>query len=142
MADKLLKAAQRARQDMWKSMKNGVWIHGYEYYKPPEEISYRYPAPGSCPLDESDHPNLYKNDWKTPFRNSEYNIARIETKYDDDDPRQATSYISAKPSFDTTGKRGHYDQNILNQQQPSSDYHHVLYENFDPESEEMIGELW
>ena len=109
MADKIAKAANRARFDMWQSFKNGLKIKGYEYYEPPQELTYRYPAPGSCPLDELDHPNLYKNDWKTPFRTSEYNISKIEQVYDDEDPRQATSYVSFKPTLDPNGKRGKYD---------------------------------
>jgi hypothetical protein len=49
-------------------------ITGYKYYVPPPEVKYRYPAPGSCALDVDDHPNLYKNNWKTPFRQSDYNV--------------------------------------------------------------------
>jgi hypothetical protein len=49
-------------------------VKGYNYYKPPPEIKYRYPAPGSAPHDEVDHPNLYKKHWKTPYRESPYNI--------------------------------------------------------------------
>lgn len=49
-------------------------MKGHKYYDIPKEIKYRYPAPGSCPLDVEDHPNLYKKHWKTPFRHSPYNI--------------------------------------------------------------------
>jgi len=49
-------------------------VKGYNYYKPPPEIKYRYPAPGSAPHDQNDHPNLYKAHWKTPYRESPYNI--------------------------------------------------------------------
>ena len=113
MTDKILKAAQRARMNAWTSFKAGINLHGYEYYKPPAEVNYRYPAPGSCPLDEDDHPNLYKNDWKTPFRQSEYNIQKIEMVFDDEDPRQAENYISNIPGFDaTSGRAANYDYKV------------------------------
>jgi len=32
---------------MWNAFREAVNIPGYEYYKPPPEIKYRYPAPGS-----------------------------------------------------------------------------------------------
>jgi hypothetical protein len=63
-----------ARADAWSAFKAGISIRGYKYYEPPKELKYRYPAPGSCPHDVEDYPHLYKNDWKTPFRQSEYNI--------------------------------------------------------------------
>ena len=44
-------------------------------------IKYRYPAPGSAPLDRVDHPNLFKKHWKTPFRSSPYNIRMKEKTY-------------------------------------------------------------
>lgn len=56
-------------------------VKGHEYYKIPSEIRYRYPAPGSCPLDETDHPNLFKKHWKTPFRDSPFNIRSKEKTY-------------------------------------------------------------
>lgn len=89
MADKIAKVARKARLDMWNHFKTGINMKGYEYYQPPDEVMYRYPAPGSCALDENDHQNLYNEDWKTPFRQSVYNISKIEIIRDDDDPRQA-----------------------------------------------------
>lgn len=59
MADKIFKAAKKARLDAWGAFKRGINLHGYEYYKPPDEIKYRYPAPGSCPLDANDHHHMY-----------------------------------------------------------------------------------
>ena len=58
-----------------------VSVKGHYYYDIPPELKYRYPAPGSCPLDKSDHPNLYKKHWKTPFRESPYNIRQKEKTY-------------------------------------------------------------
>ena len=78
MTDKVVKVVSKAKNELWGSFKSAISIKGYHYYKPPVEVKYRYPAPGSCALDEEDHFNLYKNDWKEPFRTSEYNITRIE----------------------------------------------------------------
>lgn len=73
MADKVVKFASKARADLWGAFKNGISLTGYSYYEPPAGVAYRYPAPGSCSLDKEDHINLYKNDWKEPFRTSDYN---------------------------------------------------------------------
>lgn len=58
----------------------GVNIKGYEYYNIPGEIRMRYPAPGSVALDEVSYPHLFKKHWKTPFRDSQFNIRRKEKK--------------------------------------------------------------
>jgi len=87
MANKLVTAVKKSRADAWGAFKSAISIKGYKYYEMPEAVAYRYPAPGSCALDETDHPNLYKNDWKTPFRTSEYNIRPIEQTLRDDDPK-------------------------------------------------------
>lgn len=70
--DKLATAVNRTRLNWWDAFKKGINIKGYEYYKPPGEIKYRYPAPGSCPIDDEDHP--YNEHYKTPFKASHYNI--------------------------------------------------------------------
>ena len=98
--DKIVKAVKRSRADAWDAFKRGISITGYRYYDIPPEIKYRYPAPGSCPMSVEDHPNLYKNDWKLPFRVSEYNIAKIEMRIEDDDPRQNVQYHAFLPEFD------------------------------------------
>jgi len=87
MVDRIIKTVKKSRADAWDAFKRSISITGYKYYVPPPEVKYRFPAPGSCALDQDDHPNLYKNDWKTPFRQSDYNIQKIELIYDDDDPR-------------------------------------------------------
>ena len=86
---KYIQNANTVRKGAWQSFKNGIRLPGYAYYEPPKEVMYRYPAPGSNPLDEDDHPNLYKNDWKLTFRDSEYNISTQEQVLEDEDPRQA-----------------------------------------------------
>lgn len=72
--DKIIKKINSTRLNWWDAFKNSISIPGYGYYKPPPEIKYRYPAPGSYPMDPSDHPNLFKEDWKVPFRDSSYNV--------------------------------------------------------------------
>ena len=106
--DKLIKRAKGVRANAWDAFKEGLKIPGYKYYQPPPEVKYRFPAPGSCAMDEHDHPNLYKNDWKTPFRHSDYNTTKIEMKYDDEDPRQAENFISKLPSFDESNPNDKY----------------------------------
>jgi len=72
--DKVVGRLNQTRLNWWQAFKQGVNLKGYNYYKPPPELKYRYPAPGSAPLDPVDHPNLYKKHWKTPYRESPYNI--------------------------------------------------------------------
>ena len=52
----------------------GINLKGYNYYKPPPELKYRYPAPGSHAIDRESYPNVFKKHWKTPYRESPYNI--------------------------------------------------------------------
>jgi len=68
MVDRIIKTVKKGRADAWDAFKKTLSITGYKYYVPPVEVKYRYPAPGSCALDVEDHPNLYKNNWKIPFR--------------------------------------------------------------------------
>lgn len=79
--DKVVKGIKRTRADAWGAFINGIKLKGYKYYEIPDGIKYRFPAPGSCAHDKEDHFNLYKNDWKTPFRMSEYNVRDIELVY-------------------------------------------------------------
>ena len=118
MVDRVVKAVKKGRGDMWDAFKKTISITGYKYYEPPEGIKYRFPSPGSCSLDVADHPNLYKNDWKTPFRTSEYNVSKVEWAYDDEDPRQAINYVGALPKIaDASHKRNHgYDSaNVIDE---------------------------
>lgn len=78
MTDKVVNAVYKTRKELWNSFKQAISIKGYHYYQPPPEVKYRYPAPGSCAFDQEDHFHMYKNDWKEPFRTSEYNISRKE----------------------------------------------------------------
>jgi hypothetical protein len=80
MVDKILTKASQTRKNWYEAFKMGCNIKGYEYYKYPDEIRYRYPAPGSVALDEVSYPHLFKKHWKIPFRDSPYNIRRKEKK--------------------------------------------------------------
>ena len=81
MVDRLVAKARKTRTNWWEAFKLAGRVRGHEYYEIPDAIQYRYPAPGSCPVDQSDHPNLYKKHWKTPFRDSPYNIRPKEKTY-------------------------------------------------------------
>jgi len=96
--DKVLGKINHTRLNWWQAFKLGIHLKGYDYYKPPPELKYRYPAPGSCPLDQVDHPHLYKKHWKTPYRESPYNIQKKERKITDDENVEV--YASYFPEFD------------------------------------------
>jgi hypothetical protein len=80
MVDKVIYKVKRNNHAMWDAFKASVNLHGYKYYDIPPEIRYRYPAPGSCSNDKHNQPHLYKHHWKTPFRDSPYNIRPIEKR--------------------------------------------------------------
>jgi hypothetical protein len=142
MADKIVRAVKKSRADVWSSFKKGISITGYKYYKPPAEIKYRYPAPGSCALDNTDHRHMYRLDWKTPFRQSDYNVRSKELQFADDDPRSATNYVAAIPEFDGSHKRfGGYDQAWLDKAIPDSPSQ-VMYPELTDGSEALKDELW
>lgn len=65
---------KQSRENMWNSFKAFCRLRGYKYYDIPKELKYRYPAPGSVPHTQADKPHLYKLHYKTPFKESHYNI--------------------------------------------------------------------
>ena len=97
MVDKLLNKATLAGNNWWRALRAAGQVRGHAYYEIPKEIKYRYPAPGSCPLDRNDHPNLFKEHWKQPFRGSIYNIRPIEKKLRDEGTER---FIAEIPTFD------------------------------------------
>lgn len=146
MADKVINTVKKARGDMWSAFKVGLQIKGYKYYQPPSAIKYRYPAPGSCSMDVTDHFNLYKNDWKTPYRTSDYNVQKIEVSYRDDDPEQAENCISKIPTWDVDHPtHGPYDQIMVNEFQPKIKSE-VLFGDVEdltgPEMRDALWEVW
>ena len=114
--DKLLGKVNQTRLNWYQAFKNGISVKGYEYYKPPGELKYRYPAPGSHPHEQVDHPHLYKKHWKTPFRESPYNIQKKEKRITDDE--NVEIYASPVPDF---GPNDYHDQLIMREQMPSLD---------------------
>lgn len=142
MADKIVNAVKKSRADVWSSFKKGISITGYKYYKPHDEVKYRYPAPGSCALDNVDRRHMYKLDWKTPFRVSEYNVRSQELRYDDDDPRTAANYVAAIPEFDGDHPRfGKYDQWSLDSAIPEVKSG-IIHQELDMQSSDLKDELW
>ena len=83
MVDKAIRKIAKTKDNVWAAFKLSLNLKGYEYYKPPPELRYRYPAPGSSPHHKEDHPHLYKTHYKTPYRYSHYNIQKIEKKITD-----------------------------------------------------------
>jgi len=97
MADKLVNAVKKSRADVWSAFKKSISLQGYKYYQPPQEIKYRYPAPGSVALDEADKRFQEKLDWKTPYKNTNYYVRPTEPLPDDEDPAITTNHISGIP---------------------------------------------
>ena len=97
--DRIFKRVNKTRTNWLEAFKVSCNIHGYNYYEMPGEIRYRYPAPGSCDLDKTSHPHLFKRHWKLPFRDSPFNIRpmpNIVAQADDHD-----HYISEMPRLDS-----------------------------------------
>lgn len=138
MVDRVVKRAYQARDNWWGAVKAGVNLHGYYYYEIPPNLRYRYPAPGSCMLDKQNQPHMFKKHWKTPFRNSPYNI-RPQYKQIPDalKPKQQ---VPAIPQFDETTEIGRL---MMLEQQPKTDD----LEIFEPAggslySQEMKDAIW
>lgn len=50
--EKIATKVNKTRLNWWEAFKLFINMQGYEYYKPPPELKYRYPAPGSVPLSQ------------------------------------------------------------------------------------------
>lgn len=96
--DKVVTTFRVTRDRWYETFKLARGVRGHQYYKIPDGIKYRYPAPGSCAQDKENSPNLFKKHWKTPFRDSPYNIRPQEKKYDD--MENTDHCIQAIPEFD------------------------------------------
>ena len=136
--DKVYLRLNATRHNWWEAFKLSISIKGYKYYKPPPELKYRYPAPGSAPLDEVDHPNLYKNHWKTPYRDSHYNIQKKERPITD--LENVEVYASSTPEF---SPNDYYDELITREMLPDPRGVKPLNEGFAEQSiEDKRAELW
>ena len=139
MVDKLLSKARKTRKNWFEAFRMGVAVKGDEYYDIPVELKYRYPAPGSCPLDKSDHPNLYKKHWKTPFRQSNYNIRQKEKTYTT--AENTEHFIEKIPTLDAATSA--FEAKALLQPMPNTDDLKLMEEKDSaPDSDEMIAEMW
>lgn len=76
--DKLVGRVLRQRETWWNAFKQGCRIKGYDYEKMPGEFKYRYPAPGSSEQTPESRPNMFKEHYTTPFRDSDFNIRPVD----------------------------------------------------------------
>ena len=139
MVEKLLSKARTTRNNWYEAFRVARGVKGHEYYKIPAELKYRYPAPGSCPLDEVDHPNLYKKHWKTPFRDSPFNIRSKEKTYTT--AENTEHFIEGIPNLDP--ENNEHDRMLALNQLPNMDDLKLMEEKDSaPDSDEMISEMW
>lgn len=135
MADKVVKKLTSTRKNWYEAFKLAVNIKGYEYYQYPEEIRYRYPAPGSGALDETSYPHLFKKHWKTPFRDSPYNIRRKEKRITQ--AENTKHYINGIPKWDPVT-----EPYMTGAKQPKTDDLIDVSKDSAINSVESISELW
>ncbi len=135
--DKVLGKINNTRLNWWQAVKMGINLKGYDYYKHPAELKYRYPAPGSVPHSNVDHPHLYKKHWKTPFRESTHNIQKKEKKYTDDE--NSRHYYGNIPEFDPND---YYDQLIMREQMPRMEGKQLMCDQDTMTIEERKNEIW
>ena len=133
---RVLSRAKQTQKNWWDAFKVSCNIHGYNYYDIPGNLRYRYPAPGSCPLDKTSHPHLFKNHWKTPFRDSHLNVRMKEKSISWED--QAEYGISELPNLDPSKER---DAALLKEQQPDLSKVKLANEHKDYGSEEALAEI-
>lgn len=94
--ERIISKIKRTRYNWWEAFKEGIKLRGYYYYKMPPELKWRYPSPGSVPLTKDDRRNLYRHDWKTPFKESIYNIRVKEQGPYWNDPEVTKMFASDK----------------------------------------------
>lgn len=139
--DRIVKRVNQTRTNWLEAFKVSCNIHGYNYYDIPENLRYRYPAPGSCALEKHSYPHLFKKHWKTPFRDSNYNLRMREhnISWEDD----AETYISEVPHLDPNKP---LDAEILKQHaQPNLDDLYLVHDHEEDgalDSPENLDELW
>lgn len=135
MVDKVAQRLNITRRNWYDAFKMGLSIKGYEYYKIPEEIRFRYPAPGSVALDDSSYPHLFKKHWKTPFRDSHFNIRPLEKKLEQDE--NTKHYISGLVTFNPDT-----EPHLAGMQMPDVSDLEICSDHPDLNSEEMTKQLW
>ncbi len=135
--DKVLGKVNQTRLNWWQAFKIGVNLKGYEYYKPPAELKYRYPAPGSVALDNESYPHLQKQHWKTPYRDSVYNIQKTQKIITDGENVEVFSH--AAPTFDPLDPA---DAAILREQFPDYSDKKMMFDQHLLTLDERQAELW
>ena len=113
--ERVANKVSQTRKNWYNAFKLACNIKGYEYYQPPDEIRYRYPSPGSVALDKDSYPHLFKKHWKTPFRDSPYNIRGIEKRVPDE--VNDRYFIEAKVEWDPVT-----EAHMAGQQQPDQSH--------------------
>jgi hypothetical protein len=129
--DKVITKVKKVRFNWWEAFKEAVRLPGYHYYKPPAELKYRYPAPGSVPRTPEDKPFLFKKDWKQSFKDSPLNIRKKELR---PDRMQVTEHytVGVRKELDPNKE---VDRNILmgpvrNRDRHPSPFSHFLEDDF------------
>lgn len=138
--ERLVSQAQKTQKNWFEAFKAAGNLHGYNYYEIPPELRYRYPAPGSCHHTKTDMPNLFKKHWKTPFRDSQFNI-RGEERY----PSVAEQFdheISGLVELNAEGQFGELDKVLALDQQPKTDDLKLSHDGTALDSPEMVERLW
>ncbi len=134
--DKVIAKVGQTRHNWWDATKQFTRLHGYRYYEPPKELKFRYPAPGSVAHERNDHPNLFKKNWKQPYRDSPYNIRPIEQRWTPD--TETENFVSKQPTLDASDP---YDQAIARMPDISYDEHSLMFDQEDMSLEERSEEL-
>ena len=148
MVDKILSRVERTKANWWTHLKKASNISpNYKYYEIHENLKYRYPSPGSCEQAKYDHPNLFKIHWKTPYRESQYNLRpkekRPEIGWDDGENWISKKYGQGLPELDPLNP---HDAETLQQQEPKWDEYKVIDDGNSGaahlDTEEKRNELW
>ncbi len=121
--EKVIAKVQQTRINWWDATKQFTRLHGYRYYDAPKELKFRYPAPGSAPHDYHDHPNLFKKNWKLPYRDSPYNIRPTEKLWDPE--TESEHFVSQQPTLDSSDP---YDQAIERMPDISYEQHQLMFD--------------
>lgn len=135
--DKVLTKLNQTRQNWWQAFQLGINLKGYTYYQPPKEIKYRYPAPGSVAQDTQSYPHLFKSHWKTPYRESNYNIQKKEKRTSP--LEEFDYYVAEKPQLDPND---YIHAGILHDQIPDYSNYKLMNNDQDKSYEEKRDELW
>jgi hypothetical protein len=80
---------------------------------------------------------MYKKHWKTPYRESTYNIQKKDRMITDEE--NVELYTSGIPEFDPNNV---YDQLIMREQMPNATGKKLMFDQEGKTEEEKSAELW